>query len=456
MPPMTLEKKTALVLGAGKTGCAAALFLAGRGARARLLDDGPGPDPAAAEKLAAAGVEIMRKGRGRDFEKGAALLVPSPGVPPEHPVIRRALALGVPVRSEIELAAGFCPAPILAVTGTNGKSTVVTMLAAMLAEAGRKVHLAGNIGTPFIGALGDIGAGDLAVLEVSSFQLEWVSAFRPRVAVLLNITPDHLDRYPDFAAYRAAKERLFAAQGEGDCALVNYDDPGARACAVPGRARRLFYRRAGPGPAGGFVLEGRTVRLPSGEPLLEIPAGAPPGAHNEENIAAACAAAFLAGAGAEAMTRALSGFRPLAHRMEEAAARNGVRYVDDSKATNIDAARRAVESFPAGEPRLVLIMGGRDKGGGYRALRPAFAGRVKALVLIGEAAALIGKELSGAAPARRAADMDEAVRAAASLAAPGDTVLLSPACSSFDMFRDYAARGEAFRAAARKLPGGKR
>lgn len=406
-----------------------------------------------AEDLARRDISFTGGHRNLPDRLEADLLVPSPGVPAEHPLIRHARDRDVPVWSEIELAARFCPAPIVAVTGTNGKSTVVSLLAAMLREAGRTVHLLGNIGTPFIAAVNDIGGDDLVVLEVSSFQLEWVTLFRPRVAVLLNITPDHLDRYPDFTAYQAAKARLFAAQGEGDSALLNHDDPAARSCAVPAGARRFFYRRGGPGPPDSFTLEKRLVRLPSGKPLLAMPAGAPREAHAEENITAAAAAAFLAGAPAAPLARALATFRPLAHRLEEVAARQGVRYVDDSKATNLDAARRAVESFPAGAGQLVLIMGGRDKGGDYRLLRPALAGRARALVLIGEAAGRLEEALGETVPVRRAADMATAVAAAAALAVPGDTVMLSPACSSFDMFRDYTARGKAFRAAIAALDG---
>jgi len=376
---------------------------------------------AAAALLERNGVEVVRADRslGNDGDvsllDGADVLVKSPGVPRSNPLVR---AAAVPVWSEVELAARFLPNPILGVTGTNGKTTTVEWLGAIFRAAGRPVAVAGNVGR----ALSAVEAPAAAwiVCELSSFQLEDVDRFRPRVAVLLNLEPDHLDRHGTFEAYRDAKLRIFENQTSDDTAVV------PRGFGEAGRGRRVEFAAADPLPA---------------EPAL-------PGAHNRENAAAAAAAARAAGVPEDAIAAALRSFRGVAHRLELVAELDGVRFVNDSKATNTAAARRALAAYDA---PLHVILGGSRKGESFDELARELTGRA---YLIGETAPELAEALDRAGvPHVRAGDLETAVAAAAAAARPGEIVLLSPACASYDQFRDFEHRGEEFRRLVQNLTG---
>jgi UDP-N-acetylmuramoylalanine--D-glutamate ligase len=440
--------RRALVVGFRRTGRAVAALLAARGTRVRVADARPAAALGAAE-APPAGVELRLGEDGPALLADVDLVVPSPGVPRAAPVLRAAVAAGIPVVSEIELAARALAVPIVAVTGTNGKSTTTTLVGLALARAGRRPFVGGNLGTPLVEAVGrDV---DVAVAEVSSFQLEWVDAFRPAVAALLNVTPDHLDRHTSFEEYRDLKARIFARQEPSDWAVVNRDDPEVAAIARRCRARVVTFGWE-PTASGAWVDRDRVVlRLPGGsEERLSLAATRLTGRHNVENILAAATVARLAGAPLAAVQEAVDAMEPLPHRLARVGERHGVVFVDDSKATNVGAAAKSLGSV--GGP-VILLAGGVDKGGSYDALAAAASGRVRLACLFGAARERIAEALGERRiPVERTASLEEAVAAAASAARPGDTVLLAPACASFDMFADYAARGRAFRAAVEALP----
>ena len=449
--PQELTGRRVLVVGLARTGVAVAAFCAGRRALVTVTDRKP------AGVLAAEVAELHGRARLELGGHTAAtflrqdLIVLSPGVP-EIPEIQAARAAGVAVTGEIELAARFVRAPIVGITGTNGKSTVTSLVGAILAATGRPTFAGGNLGDPLIAAVDTPAAGPDGhlVVELSSFQLETCVELRPAVAALLNVTPDHLDRYPSLDAYVAAKGRIFQAQAAEDFAVVNADDPIAWELAGRGRAQRLGFSSTRPLEAGGW-LEGESlcVRLPGGA-VERYPSGELRivGRHNFENALAAYLCARLHGATPAVVRAAAREFRPLAHRMELVRELDGVAYFDDSKGTNVGAVAAALEGFPR---KVVLIAGGRDKGGDYAPLRRALEQCARAVVLIGEAADRMEAALSGVAEIRRAATLEDAVRLGRTLARPGDAVVLSPACSSFDMFRDYAHRAAVFRAAVMEL-----
>jgi UDP-N-acetylmuramoylalanine--D-glutamate ligase len=452
---MTVELygKRVLVVGLGQSGIAVARLCAGCGALVTVTDRKD--ERALAPALAALPESVRRElgGHRVDSFVGCDLIVVSPGVP-ELPELAAARAAGVEITGEIELASRFVEATIVAITGTNGKSTTTTLAGAMLRASGRPTFVGGNLGDPLAGAVGTPAAavGGVCVVELSSFQLETVRTFHPRVAVLLNVTPDHLDRYPSYEAYAATKARVFAAQHAADFAVVNADDPIVVRHTEGIPSRRLGFSLARRLPEGAW-LEGDElqVRLP-GAKVEAYPATLPAlvGRHNQANALAALLASRLAGASQTEALRALGEFHPLAHRMELVAEADGVAYYDDSKGTNVGAVVAALEGFPR---PVVLIAGGRDKGGEYGPLADAMARVGRGAVLIGEAAPKIDAALSPVVPVERAASMQDAVAAARKMAASGDAVVLSPACSSFDMFRDYAHRAEVFRAAVRDLVG---
>jgi UDP-N-acetylmuramoylalanine--D-glutamate ligase len=379
------------------------------------------------------------------------LIVLSPGVP-EIPELVAARAAGVAVTGEIEVASRFIESTIIAITGTNGKSTTTTLAGAVTKASGRPTFVGGNLGDPLALAVGTpAGApGGACVVEVSSFQLETVETFHPRVAVLLNITPDHLDRYTDLEHYASTKARIFAYQRSSDYAVINVDDPMVVRHTANVKARRLGFSLEQKLTEGAW-LEGEELmlRLPGARPE-SYPTAVPAlvGRHNLANALAALLASRLLGATHAEALRALSEFQPLAHRMELVNKAGGVLYYDDSKGTNVGAVVAALDGFPR---RVVLIAGGRDKGGDYAPLAAALGRVGRAAVLIGEAADKIEAAFKGVVPTRRAATMEEAVETAAAMASPGDAVVLSPACSSFDMFRDYAHRAQVFRDAVDRL-----
>ena len=435
-----------LVLGFRRTGQAVAATLAARGVRVRAADVRPATALEVGE--APAGVELRLGEDGPQLLAGVELVVPSPGVPRDAPVLAAAVRRGIPVWSEIELAFRLLACPLVAITGTNGKSTTTTLVGLALERAGRRTFVGGNLGTPLIAAVDR--APEIAVAEVSSFQLEWVERLRPRVGCLLNLTPDHLDRHAGFAEYRAAKARLFAAQEARDFAVVNRDDAEAWR-AVAGVRARLVSFGAGTVACGAFAGEGFVALRLSDAPEERYGLGRTrlAGRHNVENILAAVTVARLAGAPPAAVQAAIDDMEPLPHRLTRIAERDGVAWYDDSKATNVGAAAKSLDSF-AGP--VVLLAGGVDKGGGYDALAAAAAGKVRRALVFGEAAEAIGAALAAVAvPVERVPTLEQAVARAAAVSAAGDTVLLAPACASFDMFADYAARGRAFRAAVEAL-----
>ncbi len=449
-----LAGRRVVVVGLARSGLAACRLLARLGACVTATDSKPAEGlPPEARALPDLGIALEAGGHPGTLLADADLLVVSPGVPRFAPILAQARAAGIPVVGEVELAFWSTEASFAAVTGSNGKSTTTALLGALLRGTGIPATVAGNIGIPLCDVVPDLPAGHWVAAEISSFQLETTAAFRPAVALLLNLAPNHLDRHADLEEYYGTKARIFAAQEAGDCAVLNADDPQVLARAGETRARRVAFSRRQPVRDGACLADGHIALARGGRATPVAPAGCLriPGAHNLENALAAAAAAAEIGARPAAMAAALAAFPGLEHRLEAVATVGGVRYVNDSKGTTVDAVGRSLESFPAG---ILLIAGGKDKGGDFRPLRPLVRQRVKALILIGEARAKIREHLDGASPMAAADSMEGAVGAAAALAAPGDVVLLSPGCASFDMFRDYEDRGRAFKAAVAALKAG--
>jgi UDP-N-acetylmuramoylalanine--D-glutamate ligase len=447
---MNLHRKRVLVVGLARTGVAAARFLHRRGATVRATDlsDESRLGPPVAE-LRAMGVALELGGHRTETFTTAEMIVLSPGVPHTLPALQAARDRGIPVIGEIELAARFIRQPIVAVTGTNGKTTTTELLGAMLAASGQRVFVGGNIGRPLIEYADAPMDAETVIAEVSSFQLDTIETFRPAVGVLLNITADHLDRYPDFEAYVAAKMRLFENQGAQDAAVLNAGDPVIAAHADSICSRRLFFNTSAPGAAADLKDRSLILRLPGRVPVeVELAGFRLRGAHNAENATAASLAALAAGASPAGIQAALNAFMPAAHRLETIARIGGVEYVNDSKATNVDAVRRGLACFRS---PVVLIMGGVDKGGDFGLLADVVRRRGRGLVLLGASRDALRAALGGLLPTREAASMREAVRAARSLAAAGDAVLLAPGCASFDLYPNYQARGEDFRRAVLEL-----
>ena len=440
----------AVVVGAGRSGIAAARLLTARGARVTLSEMDPGFVPP--DGLAEEGIAVEVGGHRAATLHAADLIVPSPGVSPALPGIAAARRRGVPVISEVELAARWLKGPLVAITGTKGKSTTVAVTARMLAAGGRRALVGGNIGVALSSQVEESRPDVVHVVEVSSFQLELTRTFRPWIAVCLNLSPDHLDRHATFADYAAAKARVFANQTPDDAMVINADDPHVLAIARAGRARALRFAVDGPLAAGVQVTaDGITHRSPAGEErLVPMSAVRVPGRHLLADIAAAAAVGALAGIGPEAMTAAVRSFTGLEHALELVGEIGGVRFVNDSKATNPVAARSAIECFG---PGLVVILGGRFKGGRFEDLQAPLAARGASVVAIGEARAQVRRALEADVPVCEAGTMEEAVRQAAALARPGGAVLLAPACASFDMYGSYAERGGAFRNAVAALVG---
>lgn len=447
------------MVGIARTGLAAAPVLRDLGAQVRLSD--MAADEALGDRAVAAralGVEVVTNASAADSLEGADLVVPAPGIPADSPVLRLAVRLGIPVLSEIEVAYRIARAPILAVTGTNGKTTTTLWLGAMLREDGRRAWVAGNVAAdevkqPLVTAAYQAGPDDAIVAEISSFQLEWVERFRPKIGILTNITPDHQNRHRTMAEYVACKARLFAAQGPEDTAVLNAVNAYARRIGA-GIAGRLvwFDRGSCLSSDSACVREGWLTVVSDGveHRLCRVDELRLPGAHNVENALAAAAAALAFGAHPEAVARALREFGPVPHRMEPVAVVDGVRYINNSMCTNVDAAVRSIE---AADGPTIVIAGGSSKDADFTALGSVIARRVKRLILIGQAADEIeaAARAAGYASIDRAASLEEAVNLARAAAAPGDTVMLTPACASFGMFRDFEERGEAFRRIVRRM-----
>ncbi len=445
---MDLKGKKAIVVGAGKSGVSAARFLAMNGADVVLNDV---KEIAGLEEVEAEGVRLAGGWHEAALFDEKELIVISPGVPGDLPplkgILDSASKRGVEVISEIELGARFVHVPVIAVTGTNGKSTTVTLIGDMLEAGGKKVFTGGNLGTPFTEFLLEDKAVDYLVLEVSSFQLERIETFRPFIGIYLNLTPDHLDRYPSMEAYGSAKKRIFMNQEKGDYALINGDDPALLALAGELKAKTVPF--GSKGNAGISIDDGCIVStIPGAEGEMGEACLDRVGRHNAENVMAAFGAALICGIGDEAILEGLEKFSALPHRMEYAGEAGGVRFYDDSKATNVGAVVRSLESISS---PVILIAGGKDKGGSYGPLSGPVKEKVKGLVLMGEAAGRIKEELGKVSPTYMAADMEGAVEQAWHLAESGDVVLLSPACSSFDMFDDYGQRGRVFQSVVEEI-----
>lgn len=444
-PDFSVSGHQVLVVGAARSGVAAAHLLARRGAQVTLTDRRPAiPEEA---ELAAAGIALELGGHVPATFESSQLIVLSPGVPTELPEIARARAAGVPVIGELELASRWLRGPIVAITGTKGKSTTTTLVGRMLEAAGRRVLVGGNIGVPVSAQVAASTTDTVHVIEASSFQLETTETFRPWIAALLNFSPDHLDRHPDEAAYAAAKVRIFANQGPQDWAVVNADSPEAMQMTQNVRARVVTFGIDEPADihvGRGFVWQ----RTSEGDiPLLPVAAVHLQGRHMLSNVAAATAISHLAGASGASLAKALEGFRGLEHVMEIVASRGGVRFVNDSKATNIDAAARSIESFD----KVIAIVGGKYKGGDFADLAAPLRAHGRAVVAIGEARPMVKAALQSVVPVTEAESLADAVRKAWDLAVPDGVVLLAPACASFDMFADYAERGRRFKEEVRKL-----
>jgi UDP-N-acetylmuramoylalanine--D-glutamate ligase len=456
---ISVKGKKFLVAGLGKSGLAAARFLKSRGGSVTVADcAGPEKLGRFFEAAREEGVALELGERFNAAFEDAEHIVISPGVPHDIEPVQRARQRGVPVTGEIELASRFISAPIAAITGTNGKTTVTTLVGRMLEESGARVYVGGNIGAPLIDCAGSHEKYDVVVAEISSFQLETVETFKPRTAVMLNIAEDHLDRHRDMDTYAGAKARIFENQDSNDFAVLNGFDPQVLERASGIRSTPLVFGGGG-GFDGAAALKGESIvfgpavkRLPGFARARDIDLGRARlvGRHNHENIAASFLTAAASGGTFEGALAALEGFGGLPHRIQRVAAVGGADYYNDSKATNAAAALRALESF---DRPVVLIMGGRDKNADFAVLSETVRLRVKTLVVMGEAGEKIESALGGMAPVKRAGSMEEAVFMAHGAARPGDAVLLSPACASFDMYKSYAQRGEDFARAVHEIKG---
>jgi UDP-N-acetylmuramoylalanine--D-glutamate ligase len=447
---MDLNGKRVLVVGLGKSGVASALFLKAHGARVTVSDTKTGDElHSEIPVLLDHGITVETGGHGERTFRGQDLIVVSPGIPLDAPALVQARALGGSVIGEMELAARFLRGPIVAITGSNGKTTTTTLTGEIMTAGGFSTLVGGNIGTPAIALAERATPESVIVLEVSSFQLETIHSFRPKVAVILNVTPDHLDRHRTFEAYAEAKARILENQQSADWAVLNAADPTCVAMAARTKAQVFWFSRQKEVQQGAWVLDGnilfrdgtqqREIMLVSEIPLK--------GAHNLENVLAAVCAGALMGCAPEKIRQAVREFKAVEHRLEYVATIRGVDYYNDSKATNVDATIKALESFPA---KIHLILGGKDKGSDYTLLNELLRQRVKRVYTIGAAAAKIESQIKGVEVVH-AETLENALRKANAVAEPGDVVLLAPACASFDQFKNYEQRGQVFKQIVRTL-----
>ena len=442
---MDLQGKRVLIVGLGKSGVAAAHFLQERGAQVTVSDAKPESQLSIPELLDR-GIAVETGGHGERTFRGQDVIVVSPGVPYDVAPLVQARNQGVPVIGEVELAARFLKGQVIAITGSNGKTTTTALTGEILEHAGLDVHVGGNIGTPVISMVAESSPQTYNVLEVSSFQLETIETFHAQIAVVLNITPDHLDRHRTLEGYTAAKARIFENQTEKDFAVLNADDAICRSLAAKTRAQVVWFSRKpeanienGAFVRGGKILWRHEVQEQEIMSTSEVPLK---GNHNLENVLAAVAAAVLAGCPPAKIREAVAQFKAVEHRLEFVATIDGVEYFNDSKATNVDATIKALESFPA---NIHIILGGKDKGSDYTVLKDLLRERVKRVYTIGAAAEKIESQIAGAAPLERTGTLEAALHRAAELAEPGDVVVLAPACASFDQFENYEHRGRVFK-----------
>ena len=440
--PFDVRGKRVTVVGAARSGIAAAELLARRGAVVTLSE--ARSDVPETEPLVPLGVRLELGGHQAATFTDADLVVLSPGVPPETAAVQAARARGIPVIAEIELASRWLQGRMIAITGTKGKSTTTALTGRMLEAAGFKVTVGGNIGAPLSAQVSQSTPDTFHVVETSSFQLEQIDTFHPWIAVMLNFSPDHLDRHPTVESYAAAKARIFENQDARDFAVINADDPAVLELARRGRAAARLFARSGSIDRGTVVEDGWIVdrRRDATSRLVPLAAIHLLGPHLVNDVMAAATVGAIAGAAPAAMTAAVDGFHGLEHAMELVGERQGVRFVNDSKATNVESALRSIESF---DRDLVAIIGGKFKGGDLRLLREPLRQRARAVVAIGEARPLVTEALADLVPVHEAATLRDAVERAFELAKPSGVVLLAPACASFDMFRDYADRGRQFK-----------
>jgi UDP-N-acetylmuramoylalanine--D-glutamate ligase len=444
---MELKNKRVLVVGLGKSGLSAAMFLRAQGARVTVSDTRSAV--ALANEIPAlldAGIMVESGGHGLLTFRRQDLIVISPGVPMDTPEVKQAKAFGLPVIGELELASRFLQGQVVAITGSNGKTTTTTLLGKVFSDAGLPTLVGGNIGLPVIDLVAKSTLETTSVLEVSSFQLETVEEFHPHIAVVLNITPDHLDRHGSFENYAAAKTRITERQGPDDFLILNAEDKAAQMVALKTKAKIFWFSGRRPIKQGAFVYGESVVFLAregaKTEPVMPVREIHLKGSHNVENVLAAVCAARLAGISAEMIRSAVAGFKAVEHRLELVKSVHGVEFYNDSKATNVDASMKALASFAGG---IHLILGGKDKDSDYSLMTELLKERVKAVYTIGTAAEKIERQLHGVVKMVQAETMQVAVSEAAKAAVSGDVVLLSPACSSFDQFENYEHRGRVFR-----------
>jgi UDP-N-acetylmuramoylalanine--D-glutamate ligase len=445
-----LRKMRVLAVGLARTGVATALFCARHNATVTATDmraeSELGDAPA---KLREAGVKLELGGHQEQTYLAQDLIIPSPGVPADDPQLAKARAKGITVWSEIELAYRFMEGEMIGITGSNGKTTTTTLVHHILKTAGRKAILAGNVGKPLISCVEAMSGETVAVVELSSFQLELTDKFRPGIAVFLNLTPDHLDRHKDMETYAAAKARIFAKQTEMDAAVLNADDA-ATVVLAPRRPQVFWFSRKESVGQGAFLRgEDIVVRHHKKEEFVmktsEIPLA---GGHNVENVLAAVLAARLAEVDAEAIAEGVRSFAGVEHRLEFVAEINGVRYYNDSKATNVDATLKALDAFPGG---VLIVLGGKDKGSDYTVLQKPLREKATLALLIGAAAGKIHRQIAGSVAIERAETLERAVEIASQAAHAGDVVLLAPACASFDQFENFEQRGRVFKELVKRL-----
>jgi len=441
---MEVAGKNIVIVGMARSGLAAAHFLHARGARVTINDAKPEEALAGIEALRRIGIEVVAGSHPRQLFETADCLVVSPGVPLASEPFAWARAAGVEIIGEVELAARFLKGRIVGITGTNGKTTTTTLIGELLGKAGLPVLVGGNIGEPLISLVEQSRPDGWIVAELSSFQLEAVDQLHVNVAVMLNITPDHLDRYDSMDAYAAAKSNILHGQTAGDVAILNADDPRIAAMSHLTPAQTIYFSPTRQLAEGLFRRGEKIVERRGGveRELLttaEIPLR---GAHNLENVLASLAAGLACGAAIDSMRQTVSRFKAVEHRLEFAGEIDGVSFYNDSKATNVDAAIKSLEAFSGG---IIVILGGKDKGSDFSPLRQLIEERCRHVILIGSAAEKIGAALAGTRPLQRVESMAEAVRRGFELSQPGDTVLLAPACASFDMFDNYEHRGRVFK-----------
>jgi len=448
---LDVKGKEIVIVGMARSGMAAAEVLWKRGARITLSDSRP---TAVLESeiriLNERNIRYEVGGHSMELFDSADLIVVSPGVPLSLPVLRQAAQTGKTLIGEIELAWRYLRGKVIAITGTNGKTTTTTLIGEILRTGGLPVQVGGNIGTPLVSLVDSSAEDTWSVVELSSFQLEAAPTFRPDIAVILNITPDHLDRYASFEAYAQAKLNIFENQVSSDFAVLNHEDPNLQNAAAKVHSQIFWFSGSHEVQRGTYVSGGQII-FDSGkvsEQVMtcnEVPLK---GRHNIENVAAAITAARLAGISSSSISRSVRSFKAVEHRLEPVAEIKGVHFFNDSKATNVDATIKALEAFESG---VIPILGGRDKGGDFKVLSHLLQQRAKSVILLGEASDKIRMQLAGTVPMTQAHSMDDAVRLAFQQAAPGDTVLLAPACASFDMFQNYEHRGREFKAAVGRL-----